>query len=93
MYDIVIANYEEHEKEIMYENSVLRQIVFDSYSKLLSKAPDLSIAEGLFHMPAQDVKDTVSGTLNALIDRSFEQLKADTEIQQLRSELGNYSLM
>ncbi|KAJ3274499.1 hypothetical protein HDV01_002627 [Terramyces sp. JEL0728] len=89
MYEIVIANYEEREKEIMYENSLLRQIIFDLYSKLIAKANDLSIMEGVFQMPVENVKELVSDTLNTLIDRSFVQVKADLEIQQLKEELGS----
>ncbi|KAJ3323951.1 hypothetical protein HDV06_000927 [Boothiomyces sp. JEL0866] len=92
MYDIVIGNYEEHEKEMMYENSLLRQIIFDSYSRLISKAPDLTMEDGIFQLPAENVKDIISGALNALIDRSFVQLKADNELQQLKGELGSLLL-
>lgn len=37
MYNIVISNYEEHEKEIMMENSGLRSLLQDFYRLIVQK--------------------------------------------------------
>lgn len=37
MYDIVVSNYEEREKEILQENAYLRQLLYDFYRAILAK--------------------------------------------------------
>lgn len=42
MYNIVIKNYEAREKEIMQENSFLRQLVYDFYNLIDQKITEIS---------------------------------------------------
>jgi hypothetical protein len=86
MYDIVISNYEEREKELLQENSFLRQLLYDFYRSLEAKTQneleDLeeevhdgfttheSIHQAIFQLPLEMMRETVLGSF----DKSLEQL-------------------
>lgn len=44
MYEIVISNYEEHEKELLQENSYLRQLLLDFHESILHKSKSILVS-------------------------------------------------
>jgi RNA processing factor Prp31 len=86
MYDIVICNYEEREKELVQENLFLRQLLYDFYRYLETKTsheleqlgesvPEEleshnSIHQAIFQLPLEMMRETVL----ASIEKSLEHL-------------------
>jgi hypothetical protein len=98
MYDIVISNYEEREKELLQENSFLRQLLYDFYRSLEAKtqneleelgedvdeevANHESIHQAIFQLPLEMMRETVLGSF----DKSLEHLLSVFKISASQSE-------
>jgi hypothetical protein len=106
MYNIVLANYEEQSKEVMMENAGLRQLLFDFFRFVASKAgegQDLLIDQSdlsKFQLPLPLMKDTVEAMMESTIDqvmalnfgRNNQDLAYDN-IEEMKSKIKEQEKM
>ena len=84
MYDIVISNYEEREKEILQENSFLRQLLYDFYQSIETRSLDVSQH---LDQPMASLQETVHG---AIFQLPLEMMR-DTVLEGVEKSLEHYA--
>jgi hypothetical protein len=101
MYNIVISNYEEREKEIMQENAILRQIIFDSYESIIEKIRftnnhlpsdefvrlyPTQVSQSVFHLPVTMMR----GAVLKGIEDGLQMVSNNSNLnEEIRNELDH----